>query len=53
MMVSAEDSDFRELSVLWAVFGQQPDENQTKTKYVESLWIAYLDESSILSDSTI
>ncbi|CEN42645.1 hypothetical protein CCAND95_130012 [Capnocytophaga canis] len=37
MMVSAEDSDFRELSVLWAVFGQQRDENQTKTKYVESL----------------
>ncbi|CEN35086.1 hypothetical protein CCYN2B_250022 [Capnocytophaga cynodegmi] len=37
MMVSTEDSDFRELSVLWAVFGQQPDENQTKTKYVESL----------------
>ena len=44
--------NFRKLSVKWAVLGQFYDENQTSTKYVESSLMTYLDESSILSDST-
>ena len=42
----------RDWSAQWAAAGQLGDENQTEAKYVESILIAYLDESSILSDST-
>jgi hypothetical protein len=36
----------------WAVFGQAPHENQSKTKHEESIVIACLDEGSTPSGST-
>jgi len=37
----------------WAVFGQAPHENQSKTKHEESIVIACLDEGSTPSGSTL